>query len=850
MRFACWHEKSNRNMRTIANPISVHKFGGAALANADAIRAVVNILAGTSGERVVVTSALAGVTDILLNIARAAAKGDLAAAHAQADALLERHMSVAKSIDSAATPTLTYIDESFKELHKLAENVAQARDLTAQMSDLIISRGERLAARIVADALRVAKMSACVVDATEFLHSDGRFGDAAPDIARTEIAAQNIFPSKLRTGDIVVVPGFIAAGSTSSSGPVVTLGRGGSDLTATVTARALGAKEVTLWKDVPGFLTADPRLIPEARVVPLLDPREASELAYYGAKVLHPRALIPLDARTTLRIRPFNQPDAAGTEIVQGRSMAGSPVRALSAMTAQALVTVAGNGMLGVPGIAARTFGALANAGISVSLISQASSEHSICFTVPEVTAALAEKELRAAFASELERNEIDSIEVLLGVATVAVVGSGMARTPGVAARVLGCIADAQVNVIAIAQGSSERNISFIVNKESVPKTVRAIHTTFSLDKVGGGRTARRRGADVILLGCGRIGQELLKHIAELPSNDRAALRIIGVLDRSGFILEKRGFSLRALSDISAHKQRGGSLKTLPHAHSGAPTAAIEHIASHALTRPVLIDLSSGDTRETLLRAVAHGMDLVIANKIPLASDSASANALLHDARKRGRKVLHEATVGAGLPIIDTVEKLIASGDRILNIVACPSGTMGYLFSELGRGRKFSAALRNAMQLGYTEPDPREDLSGRDVARKGLILGRLIGYVGELTDVTIESLVPANLREVSLADFVEQLESLDQAWSERVRAVTSKGEVLRYCANITRASVKVGLVGVPVGSLLGSLSGTDNQFVFTTARYRDNPLVISGPGAGPAVTAAGVLNDLLRVVIS
>ena len=198
----------------------------------------------------------------------------------------------------------------------------------------------------------------------------------------------------------------------------------------------------------------------------------------------------------------------------------------------------------------------------------------------------------------------------------------------------------------------------------------------------------------------------------------------------------------------------------------------------------------------------------------------------------------------------DTVEKLIASGDRILNIVACPSGTMGYLFSELGRGRKFSAALRSAMQLGYTEPDPREDLSGRDVARKGLILGRLIGYVGELTDVAIESLVPANLRDVSLADFVEQLESLDQAWSERVRAATSNGEVLRYCANITRASVKVGLVGVPVGSLLGSLSGTDNQFVFTTARYRDNPLVISGPGAGPAVTAAGVLNDLLRVVIS
>ncbi len=840
-------------MRTVANPISVHKFGGAALANEGAIRAVVTILASTSGQRVVVTSALAGVTDMLLNIARAAAQGNLDNARAETDALLQRHMSVAKSILASASDTHAYITESFRELEQLSGQVAQAGQLSAQMSDQIVSRGERLAARIVADALRDEKNSVCVVDAVDFLHSDGRFGDAAPDMARTERAAQNIIPDKLSAGKIVVVPGFIAqgvVGENGSVGPVVTLGRGGSDLSATVIARALGAKEVTLWKDVQGFLTADPRIIPQARVVPLLDPREASELAYYGAKVLHPRALIPLDARTTLRIRPFHQPNAAGTEIVQGRSMAGSPVRALSAMSAQALVTVAGNGMLGVPGIAARTFGALAQAGISVSLISQASSEHSICFTVPESAAALAEKELRAAFAVELERNEIDSVEVLLGVATVAVVGSGMARTPGVAARVLGCIADAQVNVIAIAQGSSERNISFIVNKASVPKTVRAIHTTFSLDKVGGGRTVRRRGADVILLGCGRIGQELLKHIAELPAHDRAFLRIIAVLDRSGFMLEKRGFSLRALSAISAHKQRGGSLKTLPNAHSDAPTNAVEHIASHALTRPVLIDLSSGDTRETLLRAVAHGMDLVIANKIPLASDAASASALLCDARKSGRKVFHEATVGAGLPIIDTVEKLITSGDRVLNIVACPSGTMGYLFSELGRGRKFSHALRNAMQLGYTEPDPREDLSGRDVARKGLILARLIGFVGELTDVTIESLVPEKMRNVVLADFVEQLDSLDDAWSERVRAATSKGEVLRYCANITRGSLKVGLVGVPAASLLGSLSGTDNQFVFTTTRYRDNPLVISGPGAGPAVTAAGVLNDLLRVVIS
>jgi aspartokinase/homoserine dehydrogenase 1 len=273
----------------------------------------------------------------------------------------------------------------------------------------------------------------------------------------------------------------------------------------------------------------------------------------------------------------------------------------------------------------------------------------------------------------------------------------------------------------------------------------------------------------------------------------------------------------------------------------------VEEIAAHALTRPVLVDVASGDTRPALLAAVAHGMDLVMANKVPLASDGHSARALLGQARASGRRVLHEATVGAGLPIIDTVDKLLASGDRVLSIVGCPSGTMGYLFGELGRGRRFSDALRAAMALGYTEPDPREDLSGMDVARKGLILGRLIGYRGELSDVSVESLVPEPLRGVPLHEFLARLETLDAAWAERVERARAAGEVLRYRAHATRGSVRVGLVSVPLGTSLASLDGTDNQFVFTTARYRENPLIITGPGAGPTVTAAGVLNDLMRV---
>ena len=833
--------------RQATRTISVHKFGGAALANAQAIESVVALLSRTNGMRVIVTSALAGVTDVLLSVARAASTGDLALAQTDARLLHERHLRVIELIDASDAPLRQYIDASFAQLAELLVAVDHEQTLSARMSDAIISRGERIAAQIVACALRVSGGSATVIDAADFLQTDGRFSDAAPDLARTEIAALPLFLPIFARGEIAVVPGFIGAGKENS---VVTLGRGGSDLTATVIARVLAANEVTLWKDVRGFLTADPRIVPEARIVPQLDPREASELAYYGAKVLHPRALIPLTLGTTLRIRPFADPDADGTEIAHGRSVAGSPVRALSAMTSQALVTVAGNGMLGVPGIAARTFGALASGGISVSLISQASSEHSICFTVPEHAAAAAETQLRAAFSDELERGEIDSVEVLMGVATVAVVGVGMARTPGTAARVLGSIADAQVNVIAIAQGSSERNISFVVNTESVPSALRAIHATFRLDKVGGGRTVRRHGADVILMGCGRIGRELLDQIDALPLRERSVLRIVAVIDTTGFIFQSRGFSANRLKAIAAAKKRGGSLKEISGAHVGTPLDAVRHLASYALTRPVLVDVSSGDTREPLLSAIANGIDLVIANKIPLALDNASARAILRDARTNGRQVLHEATVGAGLPIIDTAEKLIASGDRILSILACPSGTMGYLFSELGRGRKFSDALRGAMKLGYTEPDPREDLSGCDVARKAIILGRMLGYQGELANVAVESLVPSALREVSLKDFMTQLRTLDDAWTQRVEVANAKGDVLRYCASVTRASVRVGLLSVPRSSSLGSLSGTDNQFVFTTTRYRENSLVISGPGAGPAVTAAGVLNDLLRVVAS
>ena len=670
--------------------------------------------------------------------------------------------------------------------------------------------------------------------------------NAAPDLARTDVSARAALEPLLDRGLLVVVPGFIGAGC---DGEVVTLGRGGTDLTATVLARALEANEITLWKDVAGCMTADPRLVPDARVVPLLDAREASELAYYGAKVLHPRTLVPLQQGTILRIRPFANPESPGTTIVPGRPVGGTPVRALSAILKQALITVQGNGMIGVPGVAARTFGALASTGVSVSMISQASSEHSICFTVPETEAARAVDALREAFVEEIKRREIDDIELLTGLATIAVVGSGMVHTPGIAARIFNAVAGAEANVVAIAQGASERIISFVVDGGQVPAALKAVHSAFHLHKVGGGKVGRRaQGTDIILLGVGRVGRELINQITALAKEGRAPVRIVGLIDKGGWVFDARGLSQRRLGSLMLHKQQGGALGDVRGGEWGTAREAVDAMGAHSLMRPVLIDVASGETGPALVAAISHDMDLVLANKVPLAGDIFSARAILQDARARGRRVLHEATVGAGLPVIDTLQQLMASGDRVHSVEGCPSGTMGYLFSEMARGRSFSDAVRRAMELGYTEPDPRDDLCGLDVARKGLILGRLLGYSGELTDVAIESLVPESLRDVSRERFLEELPSIDEHWERLVKEARERGEVLRYRARATRGGVRVGLVGVPIGSPLGSLDGTDNLFVFTTARYRERPLVVSGPGAGAEVTAAGVLGDLLRMV--
>lgn len=837
-------------MPTLSPSIHIHKFGGASLADATAVSHAVAIASAQPPHGVIVVSALAGVTDSLLDGARRASSGDERVLRDTSAELRTRHRAIITTLlpsSAERRALLAEIDEAMAELDALAHGLAVLRELTPRTSDYVASRGERLSARIVAAVLTRAGRRAEFVDGPTVIRTNAQFGGASPDLAATDRAARATLLPLLRRRITPVVPGFIGG---TPTGEVATIGRGGSDLSATLLGRALRASAVTLWKDVPGLLTADPRIVTDARVIPQLNAREAAELAYYGAKVLHPRALTPLVNRSTpLFIRPFADPTAAGTEISSRRTLTKYPVKAISAVTAQALVTVTGNGMLGVPGIAGRTFSALHREGVSVSLISQASSEHSICFTVPATSAEAARTALRAAFADEIDRREIDDVEIESNLATLAVVGLGMHGTPGVAARVFSALADGGINIIAIAQGSSELNISAVVPEADLPAAMRRVHGEFQLSRLGGGAAVRPDHADVVLLGFGQIGRTLAGMLARAQQSGPRA-RVVAVIDRSGYVFEPGGISARRLALLAKEKTSGKRLSATQGGVAATTNEALASIARHALSRPIFVDLTADDTGSLLRDALSAGMDVVLANKRPLSGALADSRSLQATAQTHDRRILHETTVGAGLPIIDTYYKLVEARDRVHRIDGCTSGTLGFLLSEIGRGRKFSESLRRAMEKGYTEPDPRDDLSGMDVARKALILGRLVGFEGELEDIALESLVPDAAKKLSLRDFLAKLEDYDSAWEQRAREAREGGRVLRYVASVTRRRVEVGLQAVESTSPFAALSGTDNQVAFTTMRYQTNPLVITGPGAGPAVTAAGVLNDILALASS
>lgn len=822
---------------------TVHKFGGAALADADSIRSVIAIVGQVPPGAVVVVSALAGTTDLLLELTRTAEAGELDQALAAAAIFRSRHRHVVVELfpKSRRQPLLAEIDRVSDDLVALVQALAVLREASARVRDHVVARGERLSARIVSQALRSRRRRSVVVDPAEVLITEGPYGGAAPDFEATKLAVRSNLIPLLEQGTIAVVPGFLGR---APDGGLATLGRGGSDLTATTLGRALGASEVTLWKDVPGLLTADPRVVPDARLLDLVHPSEAAELAYYGAKVLHPRALLPLaESRIPLRVRPFADPQAPGTEISNRREVNPPPVRSLSAVHNQALVTVAGSGILGVPGMSARTFGALQAAGISVSLIAQASSEYTIDFTVPGDAAGRAVGVLKRAFRSEIEHGEIEAIRSHQRVAILAVVGLGMAGHAGIAARVFEALEAANVNVVAIAQGSDEHNISIVVRGDDVPEGLRRIHAAFQLGKNGGGRPRRRSGKDVVVLGVGTIGRATLRMLAAAPERF-SELRVVAVVDSSGQVEDLEGIDPATLAAIAGHKEAGQPLAKFPGGRAQASGITMTELAARALIRPAVLDLTAGGTTALLTEMATAGFDLVLANKRPLTAPMDEYLKLIRAAESSAVRIRHESTVGAGLPLVLAVQQLVRTGDRIRRLEGALSGTLGSVLSSLDRDEPFANAIRNARSAGMTEPDPRDDLSGVDVARKALILARMLGHRRDLEDIRIESMVRNN-NGSSIDDWLASLDADDDWWRSRAHRAHAKGRVLRYVATVTSRNVTVGLKAVPHEHPLGQLTGSDNRLVISTDRYHESPLVITGPGAGPDVTATGVLADLL-----
>jgi aspartokinase/homoserine dehydrogenase 1 len=847
-------------------PIQVFKFGGTSVGNAEALRHALKHAQAAAPAVAVVVSAMSGVTDQLLQAAHAAAAGDLGRAESAAAAFRDRHLALLSDLlPPQERPALAaVIAGASEELHALCQAVSVLRELTPRTLDATVARGERVLARVFAAALRARDVPAEYVDATEIISLSRQAGGVWPDLpACAQAAAERLRPL-LVAGVVPVVPGFIGRGP---AGETVTLGRGGSDFSAAILGRSLQAARVVLYKEVDGLMTTDPRAVPEARLLPELHYREAAELAYYGAKVLHPRTLIPLiGPRIPLVLRnTFGEQGEGGpyTRVSAEAPEGAYPVKALSAVTGQALCAIEGNGMMGVPGIAGRAFSALSQAGHSVSMISQGSSEASICFVLPQAEAQSAAAALTACFADEIEAGLIERVRVQPGIALLSVVGLGMRGTPGIAARAFSALARERINILAIAQGSSELSITAAIIEGDVSAALRALHREFQLDRLRALGDAPPREATLTLLGFGQIGCALARQIAGQgagpgpgPGGDDARLRTVALIDRSALLLREGGLDAQALLGLAQDKRAGVPLRAqpgalpLPPGQEALQKALKERLFCLPGRRPVLVDLTAEETAPLLLQALRSGCHVVLANKKPLCVPIAAYDELVATAAERGLMLRHEATVGAGLPVLDTLHKLREAGDEILDMQGCLSGTLGYLTTQMEDGVPFSQAVARAHALGYTEPDPRDDLSGMDVARKALILARAVGLRLDLADVAVEPLFPQNLSDPDPARFLAGLAGLDEARRAQVEAARQDGKVLRYVARISRQGVRVGLAAVPAASPMGRLRGTDNQIVLRTARYRENPLVVIGPGAGAEVTAAGVLNDIMAIARS
>lgn len=815
--------------RTVA-----HKFGGTSVADAERYRHVAQLLlAREEAVQVTVVSAMKGVTDALIDLARAAAAapaGDAAgpAWRERWHELRARHRGAAVSLlGEHAGGAVEWLDQRFEELAQVLDAVGVIGSLPEEVLQRVQGLGEVYSARLLGEHLRALGEDCAVLDARDVLVvSQGELGvDVDWERSRQRLRDWRQANPQKR----VVVTGFVAR---DPQDRITTLGRNGSDYSGAIFAALFDADELHIWTDVDGVLSADPRVVPEAVQLESLSYDEACELAYFGAKVVHPQTMSPaIERGLPIIIRNTFQPDHPGTRITAERDFSG-PVKGLTLSPNLSLVNLEGTGLIGVPGTAERVFAALRNSKVSVVMISQGSSEHSICCVVKQEDAARAQAALVNAFAQELAAGQVQRVQHVPGISVLAAVGDGMAGQPGVAARLFESLGRAQVNIRAIAQGSSERNISVAIDSDQATLALRAAHAGFYLSP---------QTFAVGVIGPGNVGAALLDQLLAarggLLERANLDLRLRAIASRGRQLLEPRGIE----------DDWRGRFATATDEVDLDRFAA--HLLDSHLPHVVIVDCSaSPEVAERYPQWLAAGIHVVTPNKQAGAGPLARYEAIREAAAASGARFRYEATVGAGLPVISTLRDLLDTGDAVTSIEGIFSGTLAWLFNKYDGQAPFSQLVSEARGLGYTEPDPRDDLSGTDVARKLVILAREAGRKLSLEDVQVESLVPESLRQASVDDFMARLSEVDAAFDARLKAARAAGKVLRYVARLdAEGRASVGLVELPEEHAFANLRLTDNIVQFTTRRYCANPLIVQGPGAGPEVTAAGVFADVLRI---
>jgi aspartokinase/homoserine dehydrogenase 1 len=810
--------------------MKVLKFGGSSVGSAENIENVVSIIRQNSAEDdiAVVLSAMQGTTDDLIEAGRSAESGD--------DGYLEiiskigdKHLTAIRELfkNGDHHAISDFVESTLNELENICEGVRLVRELSPRTLDRILSFGEIVSSRMVSEKLAAEGLENVWIDSREVIRTDANYGFGAVDFPTTNKQIASYFAaSKAR---IHIFPGFIAA---DASGSTTTLGRGGSDYTAALIAAAIDAEVLEIWTDVNGMMTADPRFVRNVRQIPHITYREAMELSHFGAKVIYPPTIQPVMAKgIPVLVKNTFEPDEPGTLIESDAEAGGEMIRGITSIDKIALLNLEGSGMVGIPGFSKRLFDALSRAQINVILITQSSSEHSICVAIEEKFAEFARVSVDLEFEYEISTGKIEPLKVETGFSILALVGDNMKAHTGVSGKMFTTLGHNGINIHAIAQGSSERNISAVISSKDVRKAVNALHEEFFSDG--------KKQINVYIAGVGTVGSKLIDQLRtqyeHLSEDMRLNLRVGGVANSRRGILRPEGV------DLAGYKSE---LAGAPEMDIAAFTDAI---IEQNLRNSVFVDItSSSAVVGTYPKLLSKSISVIACNKIAASSAYDMYIHLKDLAREFGTNFFYETNVGAGLPVINTLNDLLRSGDRVTRIEAVLSGTLNFVFNNYDGTRKFADVVRQAQNEGYTEPDPRLDLSGTDVARKILILAREAGHRIEMDDIENAGFLPESCLKGNVEDFYAELERHEDHFRRLLDDAGAKGLTLKYIASFNDGKAAVGLQSIGPDHNFANLSGKDNAVLFYTNRYSEQPLVIKGAGAGADVTAAGVFADIIR----